>query len=347
MEVKFKKAPNVPRLGDEKRVPSYAYSKWGLVEGMWKRASDECYRSEWEGGSPRQMQYVVEAITGAGLGNFSQMLRDLNAEAVAHLVDKHGRIRYLEPGAGVSTVNVYQTLQKKNIDLERVFATLVEPSETRLAATVLALTQMGLRENKNFKAMANKDTNVLSCVSDNSQDVISCVAEIHHHSYLDRPLKMLYRSLKVGGVIMIVDWHNSMWEHPARVLQALREDYEWPTKEEDLEAFKQAYPGAIEEPPELQAGDAEANRMIREFWKSYGRIKAEAIAKGEFSKDDDILMLEAHRPVERQMEEMERAGFLRDSPVVTEELIDALGLDGNPHQMLPSSRLLMFSVGVK
>jgi SAM-dependent methyltransferase len=349
MEVKFKNALNVPTLGDKRRVPSYAYRNWGLKEGMWRTESEKLYESEWAAGSPKQMQYVVDAITNSGLGNFSQMLRDINADAVTHIVNRaKSVVKYFEPGAGVSTVNVYQKLKEKNIDLEKIYTTMLEPSKTRVEAAAEELKKMGLKEDKNFKVVVDKDTNALNYVQPRSQDLVSCVAQIHHHSYLDTPLRVLYNSLCDGGIIMIADWHNSLWEHPARVYQALKEDYEWPTKKEDLKAFLKAHPFIAELLPDLSKEDLEANRMIREFWKSYGKIKAEAISKGEFNENDELIMLEAHRPIERQVEEMESVdvGFSMNGKKI-EELKKSLKLNVNPHQLLPTSRILMFTVGIK
>jgi len=347
MEVKFKNAPNVPKLGDERRVPSYAYKNWGLKEGLWRTESEKAYETEWAAGSPRQMQYVIDAITKSGLGNFSQMLRDINAEAVAYFVSKaESVLNYLEPGAGTSTVNVYQALSKKNIDLEKIYAVMLEPSRTRLETARAELEKIGLKEIKNFRVINDIDTSILGYIEPNSQHIISCVAQIHHHSYLDTPLKVLYDSLGKNGVIMISDWHNSMWEHPARVYQALKEDYDWPTKEEDLKAFVEAYPTALEFPSQLDGADLESNNMIREFWKSYGMIRAKAILDGEFDEKEDLIMLEAHRPVEKQVEEMKRTGFSMDGEKI-KELKEALVISENPYQLLPNSRILMFAVGTK
>ena len=98
-------------LGSALKVPGYAYPAWGIPAGFYRKTSDDLYAVEWEGGSPRQMQYVIDAITRTGLGNFSQMLRNSNAAVVSHLVQQtDGRVSYLEPGAGVSTVVAYQKM---------------------------------------------------------------------------------------------------------------------------------------------------------------------------------------------------------------------------------------------
>ena len=347
MEVIFRNAPNVPRLGDPRRVASYAYPNWELKNGLYRRKSEIFYAFEWKEGSKIQMQTVEDAIVASGLGNFSQTLRDINARAISHIVNKsESKVNYLEVGAGVSTVDVIKRLYNDNIDLDKIFVTMIEPSDSRLEDSVSKLKKIGLKRGKNFIEHAAKDTEALKFVEPGSQYIIGSVAQIHHHAYLDTPLRVLYNALDNNGIILIADWHNSMWEHPARVYQALVEDYEWLSKGEDLKNFISAYPKALEIAPELPGLEISSNLMIRKFWKTYGEIKAELIKQGKFKEDDDILMLEGHRPVERQIEDMHKVGYKTDTVYVM-QLVDDLDLNGNPHQMLENSRILMFTIGHK
>ncbi len=347
MEFKLKDNKKVPKLGDVRRVPSYAYPNWGLNEGLWKKESEEAYETEWKSGSPRQMQYVVEAITRSGLGNFSQMLRDINADVITYLISKaKERVNYLEIGAGVSTVNVYQKLKKNKLDLEKIYTTMVEPSKSRIECAAEELSKMGLKKEINFKLFVSKDTDVNKCVDQNSQDIIGSVAQIHHHSYWRETIQVLYETLNKNGIILISDWHNSLWEHPARVYNALKEDYNWETKDEDLKNFVTTYPKAIKNAEEFNSLNIEANRMIREFWKSYGEIRSEAIISGAFDERDELLMLEGHRPVERYVEDMKNVNFSVENEII-KEIQEACYLNGNPHQLLPLSRILMLTIGTK
>jgi len=362
-EVRLKHAPNVPRPGDPRKVPSYAYPSWGLHIGTYRVESDRLYASEWEGGSPRQMQVVVEAITRSGLGNFSQLLRDANAKSVARFLERMQRIgirtNYLEIGAGQSTVDLYSELDMQGFDLQRLYSTLVEPSGSRIEAAAAKLEEKGLKKDKNFRVLVCRDIDIMDPaktggrpVEPGSQNIVSAVATIHHHAYLGKPFRALYDALAENGAILIADWHNPEWEHPARVRMALEKDYDdrqWTTKEEDIARFNAAYPKALEEPPPiLLEGDAVAMDEIRAFWRSYGEIRAERIARGEFNEADDILMLEGHRPVERQIQTMERAGFRvsrQDEKV--RDLLEALELEENPYQLRPESRSLMLTAGLK
>ena len=329
-------------LGSALRVPSYAYPNWGIAAGSNREESDRQYEIEWKGGSARQMQYVVEAITESGLGNYSQMLRDENARLVIKLVkDSNGQLNYLEPGAGKSTVFVYKKLKEDGLDIEKLYGTLVEPSQQRLGDMVAELEALGLVAGKNFQACVMRDIDIAGLVPDNSQDIVSCVAQIHHHAYLDTPLKCLYNALRPNGIIIIADWHNAMWEHPNRVYEFLRDEFEWSTKEEDLKAFVEAYPKALETAPALSELDAASNRNIKKFWKSWEAVRKREIAAGKFKPEDDIWMLEAHRPVGQQIKSMTEAGF-----VISPYCIPGWYWE-NPKQLVSDAGILYVTVGKK
>jgi SAM-dependent methyltransferase len=318
-------------------VPGYAYPDWGIEgdESWLREESDRQYEIEWKGGSKKQMEYVVEAITESGLGNYSQMLRDANAELVSKAAQKSKKnVNYMELGAGISTVNVYQRLQKDNIDSERLIGTLIEPSKDRLESAAAELEKMGLKRGKNFRIIVGRDNDIPSFIEPNSQDITSYVGVVHHHAYLDAPLRHVYKSLKKNGLLIVGDWHNAMWEHPNRVYEFLKDEFEWPTKEQDMEAFVRAYPKALEKAPELSELDAASNRHIKRFWRAWEKVRKREKDASVFRPEDDIFMLEAHRPVERQNEVIEQIGFRLDTHAITELQ------NPNPRMLVPDAGIL-------
>lgn len=333
------------RLGSALRVPSYAYHNWGIQSGEYREESDRQYEIEWAVGSTRQMQYVEDAVNISGMGNFSQMLRDANARTVSRLLeDMPGKVSYLETGAGVSTLTLYDFLEREGEDLERIYATLIEPSRQRLEAAAESLEQKGLRREENFRALNIRDIDVPSHVEPFSQDIAAAVAAIHHHAYLDKPFKSLAKALKQGRFIVISDWHNSMWEHPSNVYAFLRDEFEWETKEHDLEMFAQMYPQYKNAPSgyTIRKSYNEADRMIRRFWKGWEAVRNEAIQSGDFDTTDDLVMLEAHRPVEKYETELKEAGlWTKPSGYLNEVLSE------NPWPVLPTSNLLFVTVAYK
>ncbi|MBI3190768.1 class I SAM-dependent methyltransferase [archaeon] len=321
-------------LGSALRVPSYAYKNWGVYGGNWLREeSDRQYELEWKGGSPKQMQNVVKAITESGLGNYSQMLRDANASVVSEILKKsEEKINYLELGAGVSTVNLYRKMINDGIDVEKMFSTLVEPSEERIVDTANELYGMGLKDS-DFNIIVARDVDIPIFVDTKSQDIVSYVAVLHHHAFIDTPLTCVYNALKKDGMLIVADWHNAMWEHPNRVYEFLRDDFDWPVKEEDLKRFSDAYPKSMEPAPELLLLDAGSNRNIKKFWRSWAEIRKNEIDENKFNPEDDIWLLEAHRPVEKQNEVIQDIGYKLDTPRISElqkenpkRLIDDTGI---------------------
>jgi len=338
---------NMPvRLGSALRVPSYAYGAWGIPEGMHRDSSDALYESEWRGGSPRQMQYVIDATTSAGLGNYSGMLRNAAAETVSRIVkSSDGRVNILEPGAGVSTETMIGSLYYEGVDLDRLTITMLEPGQLRLEQSTGRITgKFGLRVGTHLHPHVAKDVDARRFVERGSQNIVVCVAQIHHHSYLDTPVRELSYVTAPGGYLVTADWHNSMWENPARVYQFLQ-GLDWETKDADLEAFRKEFPGSTgmgvhEDSPSLR----EANHHIRRFWEGWAKIRAEAIAKGEFDPADDILMLEGHRPVLRYVDEMRAAGYVLCGNGRGDEISP---VSENPSLLIPNNEILAEIVAVK
>ncbi|MBI5332120.1 MAG: hypothetical protein HZB65_00960 [Candidatus Aenigmarchaeota archaeon] len=343
-------------LGSALRVPDYSFENWGIPSGSHREESDRQYEIEWKAGSSKQMTYVVEAITGSGLGNYSQMLRDANADIVANIVKQsQERLNYIEFGAGVSTVNVFQRLADENVPKELwPFATLVEPSIRRLvgnsedsaekdpnAVAQRLYNELGMEEGKDFVLYVAKDTDIHGIVNPNSQDIASYVAVLHHHAYIDTPLKAVYNVLSPGGILNIADWHNAMWEHPNRVYEFLRDEFDWSTKTQDLLKFVLAYPKASEPAPELSELDAASNRNIKKFWKSWASVRKREQEAGVFRPEDDIWMLEAHRPVARQNEVLTATGYVLDS-----QLIKDLQAE-NPRRLVKDAGILYVTIAQK
>jgi SAM-dependent methyltransferase len=312
-------------LGSPIGVPSYAFRNWGITgdELKLRSMSEERYESEWKTGSPRQMQYVSDSIIRAGYGDFPQIVRNETGKRVSELMkDYDGRVNILDVGAGLSTVTIFDSLKEE--DKNRIFLTLLEPSEERVENAAKKLTERGLQRNTDYKVEVGKDLNISSKLEPESQDIVTAVATIHHHAYLDKPFRIIYDVLNRNGHFITADWHNSMWEHPERVYKFLKE-FDWLGKEKDLKKFENAYMKGSDLAPKLTGIDEYTNEMIRTFWKNWIQVRKENIEKGGFDSRDDIWMLEGHRPAERYVEDLVRAGF------------EIKGV----YQILPDSRLLM------
>jgi SAM-dependent methyltransferase len=312
-------------------VPSYAFRNWGITgdELKLRSMSEERYESEWKTGSPRQMQYVSDAIKESGYANFPQMLRDETAKKVSELMPKYeGMVSILDVGAGLSTVKIFDGLDGN--DKDRVYLILLEPSEERVENAAKELDKRGLKRDKNYRVIVGKDLEIPKYLGLESQNIVTAVATIHHHAYLDMPFRVIYDVLGKDGHFITADWHNSMWENPHRVYEFLQE-FDWSGKDQDMKKFEEAYLIDTEKPQALNDMEERTNEMIKEFWRGWIRVRKCAIEKGEFEPRDDIWLLEGHRPYERYTEEMIRIGFR---------------LDG-VHQILSDNKLLMRLTGKK
>ncbi|MBI4177204.1 MAG: class I SAM-dependent methyltransferase [Candidatus Aenigmarchaeota archaeon] len=306
------------RLGSALRVPSYAYEAWGIRgdPAELRKLSEEAYTVEWENGSPRQMQYVSDAMKRAGYGDFPQMLREANAGEVARLVRaRKGPVNICDVGAGLSTVTIFDGLDDN--DKNRVWITMIEPSRDRLMSAAETLQRKGFR---NYTPVVGTDMQKLAETPWGSKPhVVSYVAAIHHHSDLEPPIKLVYDVLADDGHLVVADWHNPMWEHPNRVYGFLK-TLDWKTKDRDMGAFVEMFPNAIVDAPLIRDPyEARAMRMIQSFWKGWGLVRTDAIKRGEFEPRDDIFMLEGHRTLRMQRRDAVKSGFV---PEKEEQLLE-------------------------
>jgi len=342
-------------LGSALRNPAYSYPFFGIEgsEQALRVASDRAYGNEWKDGTPQQMSYVIEAAQTAGIGNCSDMLRELQARTVYHILElprmkQLKRVNYTEPGAGVSTVILFKYLNEQGYDLGRLFSTLIEPSETRLSAAVEELKKMGLKEDKHFVPVIGKDTEMFFYLEPNSQHIVAANATLHHHAYQDMVFKAIHHVLSPGGSFANFDWYECLCEHPARIYRAMRDHefkppIEWETKENDLAAYAAMFPNALSSDyPEFSPADEMAASMITTFWfDGWAVARARAIQAGEFDPRDDYFLHEAHGRPEPQIELLHHTGFdLNPSSQDIGAVMEAAEYNGNPHQILTRDEML-------
>lgn len=355
--------PNLPvKLGDTRRTPSYSWNAWKLPYTLdTVREGDEAYKVEWERGSQTQIIYVAEAAKLAGLGDANQQLREAVGKIFKHLAKKkNDKIIYLEPGAGASTLVLFEELEKDGFDLERIEAFLLEPSKERIESLAENLhKKFGLKRGRNFIAEAARDYDAPRYVKDKKLDFVVYVATIHHHPDRKIALRLMYDLMKSDGTILIGDWFNSMWEHPARVYNLLQ-SIDWETKKEDLETFSKLFPNCSEK---LELEDEKiirSNEQISRFWRSWAKVRENAIKSGEFSENDEIYMLEAHTPVYRLVRDLKESGFDTQTEEIKEVLSCRIEInygkegietrkifDENPFSLYPDSELLSIVLSQK
>ena len=333
--------------GSALRNPAYSYENWGIEGGdlALRVASDSAYHKEWQEGTPKQMEYVIEAAETAGIGNCSNMLRELQCRTIHEILKlprlaRKKRIRYTEPGAGVSTVMVYKHLIDNGYDVDRIVSTLIEPSEKRLDAAVENLVELGLVEGNNFIPIVGKDSDIPFYLDRNSQDIIAANATLHHHAYQDRVFQVIHDALASRGIFANFDWFEGWCEHPARIYQTLmnhefKDPVVWETKDADLDAYSSMFPNALNQTYlKFDPADEMAVRMIINFWlDGYAVSKAKAIKNDEFDPKDDILLHEAHGRPHLKAQLLKETGFSLETGEVRDIMESAEYID-NPTRVL-------------
>jgi SAM-dependent methyltransferase len=325
------------RLGSPLRTPHYAWPRWGIsFQRQIERealiaASEQCYRSEWDQTTQTGHEEIAAAAKEAGLGDANARLNAAIGAAVAALAKPAGktglRILDLGAGAGATSLAVLEALRRapRPIDL-----TLVDPAMKALDNAACALAGFRLVQQLEFKAVPETDRQFLSHAAPASFDLIVSVAAIHHHADILPILAGCFRCLRPGGILVLGDWHNSMWEHPRRVLDLL-ERMVWPSKADAVRRFCNTFPMASRKAPALKkTADRKANDQIIAFWLAYGRLHRSGTVP--------FLILEGHRPATRYLQDLRLAGFtvptcIRSWP--------------NPRFLLPRSSLLAVIVTVK
>ncbi|MBI4225797.1 methyltransferase domain-containing protein [Candidatus Roizmanbacteria bacterium] len=325
-------------MGSPNRTPSYTIANWG-VQKIDEQTVVNLYRAEWAQGTKDQLALVSQAAEKAGLGNHPELLRQKTAQVISAILENHptnGNLRILDVGAGpgLSTLAIWLTLPEEA--RSKVEMILLDPSSQSLDAAEQLIIEYGV----NYQRIDGVDLDIPQHLFRPSVDVLTGVASIHHHSQI--PFEIYHNVLKPGGFAIFADWHNSIWEHPARVYQFLQ-SFDWPNKQVGLKHWLETYPqakSAISE-PEVPA-ERQANIDITNFWLAY----AEIVKQNGHLGSNAIWPLEGHRPVREYVKAMQQAGLRLDSDSIS-KLIRSGVINANPYQLLPDSSLLMLTIGQK
>lgn len=324
-------------LGSPLKVPSYAWSNWGIewsddaeYAELLRMANVE-YRREWDSSTEQRHREIATASEEAGLGDANQRLNQACRLILAKEVARgRGRLNILDAGAGSGNTTLSILSALRTPSLPRFV--LIDPSELALQSAASRLREAGLTLGEDFSTLVGTATETSPSLAVESFDVIVAVAAIHHHPDLVPPLRSLVRLLKPGGLVVFSDWHSSAWEHPSRVLTIL-EALNWPAKDDDLARFASLYPKAIEPAPERDGNMQRANSLIGEYWQSYARRR--------ITSEPQSCVLDGQRPPARYLDAMTSVGLNCD------RITGGLPVPVNPMTLPPEHGLLAVTVGRK
>ena len=307
--------------GSVLRVPSYAYSNWGIEitpknERWLYEESKKAYTVEWAPTDSSLNELVGKAAEEAGLGNVNLTLNIHVGKIASKWITSQSRdiwtILDVGGGAGGTTYNflssMYYWAKQERIGRTAIELDFVEPSESRIetAKGMLGevcdkLQELGIKVTINYSPKSD-----IAFFAENPKqyDVIISVAAIHHNSFTYH-LKPLADALRKDGFFVSGDWHNSVWEHPMRVHDLMRslgasEDtlsrFRGRFDLENTEGFRKIIDSG------LTPDEKTANIEIGGFWVS--------VAKNFSGKGKaPIWFLEGHTPSRRRIQHLSEAGL--------------------------------------
>jgi ubiquinone/menaquinone biosynthesis C-methylase UbiE len=324
-------------LGSPLKVASYAWRHWGA---QWDTGeeyaklvalSEEGYRREWDLTTAQGHRDIARAAELAGLGDANQRLNNAAAKIISLEADsRKSPLRILDVGAGSGSTTL--AILEACRGLHQPFFALLDAAAHALNTARERLVERGFKEGADFAVYPTVDTNVEGLFEEGSFDVVVAVASIHHHADLLAPMHGLTHVLSPGGLFVVADWHNTLWEHPGSVLGLLTK-LEWPGKLDDLRRFTALYPTAETRVPEQSSRMMRsANALIARFWEAY--------ATSRTTTEPQFCILEGHRQPSKYLEVMESLG-LQTAPAIIR------GMSTNPDHLAPEGGLLAIAAGRK
>lgn len=309
-------------MGSPYRIPSYAYENYGIGPYADETLALRTYKEEWASGTEAQNALIVEATQEAGFANFNGLLQQTAAKAVAEIIERESLsspvMADVGAGAGASAVAIIKAVPDR---IKRgMTMLLVDPAKEKLQVAEHMMQEQEVR----YEILVGTDIEILSGLDPGSVDILTGVASVHHHARI--PFASYARVLKKDGFTIFADWHQDIWEHPARVFEFLKR-FDWPKKEEGLANWIAVYPQALNNADAgitLAPKDLVAREQITRFWLAYQNI-ADRANLGI----NAIWPLEGHRPVRKYVDGMQEAGFYTEPP----------------HQLLADSSLLQVVTG--
>lgn len=305
------------KLGPPYRVPEKAYPLYGLAYKD-EFTANQAYLAEWGvQGTPEQIAVIPKALAEAGFADFNALLQQATAKRVAELVQVNPSLRsprIADIGAGEGDSGLV-TAKSLPIDvLKRAEFVLIDPAEKSLKTARQKMEAARI----NHTILTGLDTEVLKGIPDETFDILTGVASVHHHARI--PFDEYARVLRKDGFAIFADWHHDLWNHPARVLSFLNR-FDWPNKKGGLANWIETYPQSLNNPDasiKINSRELIAREQITRFWLQLAGVNI-------------IWLLEGHRLVDEYVESLQSAGFLVSSP----------------HQLLPNSSLLMVTCAKK
>jgi SAM-dependent methyltransferase len=334
--------------GSVLRVHAYSYPAWGILLTvdnqlfLYTRSNSD-YSVEWKDTDEASNVLVAQGGINAGLSDVNAIMNSFvgqyAAEVAIAAIKENSIFTSIDVGSGTgpSTLAMLESFYEiggaLNPDCNLV---LIEPSEKRQEVARDAITNLVQdAQGKDFQTsltmIPETDVDALSEMRAECADLVIQNASIHHNAF-NRHLLEINRVLKPGAPFISGDWHNSMWETPARtywLLYLLQDPQNDKIQSEVLESIVSCPIFRIRhERPELREfrkyfsldeatlksafnnlsqSEKQANAGIIKFWLEVGKL---FLGKG---KRSPIFFLESHERVTKRVEALTNARFVFDA----------------------------------
>ncbi|VVC04530.1 Methyltransferase domain protein [Candidatus Bilamarchaeum dharawalense] len=328
-------------LGSILRTHSYSYSAWGIrvtpenLEWLYQ-ASKHAYQIEYADSTVAVETHalIAEACRRANMLDANALMNEVGARhAVDFIESSPGAVKkVIDIGAGVGGTSVAFIKEAIGrgvvLELELV---LLEPSEIRLETAVAEVKRViaGTPMESTLKITPVVGTvHELANFVPESADLIISTAAIHHESF-NLHFNDILRVLKPGAPFISGDWHDDVYENPARtywtyyVLQDTQDEktaravYEFVVNKSipavlheraELKQFRQLFGVSVEDLYHafdgLDPSERAASMGAVKYWFEMGRQLSSA------GKKSPEWLLQCHERVVKRLEAMHNAGFV-------------------------------------
>jgi SAM-dependent methyltransferase len=327
------------------RIACQYLPAWGIgvtdENRRWiERRSIRNYCAEWKRGGDDYHKAINIAIRKANLQYAHNEINGMLAEIAVNLMralfelrgfcpEKPCRVLDVGAGSGGTTVAILDRMSEDKLTSEMARAcrfTLIEPSPNQLysdksgtisAEQKLSRHPLGL-ENEGYSLLCTDLTSHLPEMAPGSYDMVVSNAAFHHFSFITH-LQSLHEKLKDDGVMVVGDWHNTVFSHPAYVIPILRS---LEAGEDEIDRFRNIF--HVMEMDTHQALDnalsLEKRKANEKFLKFVTSLAAEmAKSSRQPQGNGQFYFLEALESKESRLAKMDEGGFLTDYAELVEK----------------------------
>jgi ubiquinone/menaquinone biosynthesis C-methylase UbiE len=317
--------------GDALRLSNHDYSAYGIEitpenRSAFRNCSLASYSTEWGTGDSESNDAISRALERIGLGDGDNELNKGQAQVagVAVMDASEGKkpdepIIVIDYGAGTGrTSDAFLQVMGNNdktVELAgRCELHLVDFSEARLSEAGERLDKNTINERLesrgmrlNYELEQGALETHLENQPDGSVDLIISSAALHHCSFPDH-FDQMYRVLKDNGVLIIGDWHNSLFSNPANLINLLRR---LGANKDRLDAFQNLFNVSEDDATAFSESLKSEERIANILFANF--IVAMSNELKGVKQESRLCFLEALVSVEKRAEDIKRSGIVMDS----------------------------------